>query len=370
VNREIESKTERVADLLDREKLGGVLLKSQHNFAWITAGAANGIDLSRENGAASVFIRNDGKRFLLANNIEMTRMLSEEVSETDFELIEYSWQDEKAGNLPIEKARGISSGVVATDIAMDASAPTIDGLLSRCRCELTTEEVGRYQRLGQDAGKGLRRVFDKIAPGERENDIASKLRTELAVDDIYPVVTLVAADERIENFRHPVATSNPWREKLLLVVCARRGGLIASLSRIACSGKVSDRLSEKTAAAAYVNAHLWSSTQPGISGAELYNVAARAYAECGFADEINKHHQGGACGYRTREWVAHPKSKERVAINQAFAWNPSITGTKVEETAILTEEGIQTITGSPDFPMIATKVNGREYRSPGILNIH
>ena len=60
--------------------------------------------------------------------------------------------------------------------------------------------------------------------------------------------------------------------------------------------------------------------------------AAKAYAEKGFADEIDLHHQGGAAGYRTREWVAHPNANDVVRNDQAFAWNPSITGTKVEET--------------------------------------
>ena len=80
MNREIETKTERIIELLAREDLGGVLLNAQHNFAWITAGGTNGIDLSRESGAASIFVRRDGKRFVLANNIEMPRMLAEEVS--------------------------------------------------------------------------------------------------------------------------------------------------------------------------------------------------------------------------------------------------------------------------------------------------
>ena len=43
MNREIETKTERIVDLLDKEDLGGVLLNAQHNFAWITGGASNGI---------------------------------------------------------------------------------------------------------------------------------------------------------------------------------------------------------------------------------------------------------------------------------------------------------------------------------------
>ena len=155
----------------------------------------------------------------------------------------------------------------------------------------------------------------------------------------------------------------------MLVTCAKRRGLITSLSRIVCIGEVPDELKQKTEATAYVNACLLDASRPGATGAELYKIAADAYAAKDFANEINRHHQGGAAGYKTREWVAHPHNTEVVQPNQAFAWNPSITGTKVEETCIATENGVEVITASPDFPHITTVVNGREYISPGILSL-
>jgi antitoxin VapB len=154
-----------------------------------------------------------------------------------------------------------------------------------------------------------------------------------------------------------------------MVTCAKRHGLIASLSRIVCIGDVPDELKSKMEAAAYVNACLLDATRPGATGANLYAAASNAYAEKGFAGEINLHHQGGAAGYKTREWVAHPQSAEVVQADQAFAWNPSITGTKVEETCITTTDGIEIITASSDFPRTMTVLNGREYYSPGILSL-
>jgi Xaa-Pro aminopeptidase len=117
-----------------------------------------------------------------------------------------------------------------------------------------------------------------------------------------------------------------------------------------CVGEIQSELRERTEAAAFVNAKLWDATRPGATGADLYQIAADAYAGVGFADEINLHHQGGAAGYKTREWVAHPKSAEVVKQNQAFSWNPSVSGTKVEETIIVPSDGYDIITRSPDFP--------------------
>jgi antitoxin VapB len=84
----------------------------------------------------------------------------------------------------------------------------------------------------------------------------------------------------------------------------------------------------------------------------LYGTARDAYAAVGFPGEELKHHQGGAIGYRAREWTAHPTSEEVVQPRQAFAWNPTIAGTKVEDTALLVDGAMQMITTSPDWPVI------------------
>lgn len=358
--------------MLARANLGGVLINAQHNFAWLTGGRSNGIDLSRENGAASLLVRADGKRFILANNIEMPRMLADEVSGDLFEPVEFTWEDEKSSAdfvMNIAGSLALTSSAVATDILLHPETRTIEGRIASCRYELTEAERTRYAILGKDAGTAVRTAITKLIPGETEIEIAAKLRQELSSYKIESVVTLVAADGRISDFRHPVPTAKRWEKLLLLVTCAKREGLIASLSRIICIGEIPDELKIKTEAAAHVNARLYEATQPVTSGSHLYKTAAKAYAEQGFAAEINKHHQGGAAGYRTRDWVAHPSSGESVRMHQAFAWNPSITGTKVEETAILTDKGLEIITATEGFPQIETVLDGRTYYSPGILSI-
>ena len=106
---------------------------------------------------------------------------------------------------------------------------------------------------------------------------------------------------------------------------------------------------------------LLAATEAGATGAHLFGVAAQAYADAGFAHEETRHHQGGATGYRSREWIAHPASREIVQAQQAFAWNPSITGTKVEETVLLTPAGLEVLTSSPDWPSIPMCVRGRPW---------
>ena len=358
--------------MLRAENLGAVILNSQPNFAWATAGANNGIDTSRENGAASIVIRADGKRFLLANCIEMPRMLDEEVSGEDFELIEYGWTEEKARpDFVAQRAASLleNSQPLASDMPFGANVSTIESLIARCRFELTSWEIERYKQLGKDAGARLGELMRRVQPGETEIAVATRARQALAIDNIHAVVCLVAADERLCKYRHPVPTEKVWQKTLMVVVCARRDGLIASLSRIVCAGQIPTELAGKTEACARVSAALHAATTPGATGAELYKIAADAYARENFAREINLHHQGGATGYRTRDWTAHPASGDTVFANQAFAWNPSISGTKTEETCIVSENGIEIITTSPDWTQIKTEINGREYSSPGVLSL-
>lgn len=367
---ELEEKTLRLQRVIRDENLGGILLNAQHNFAWLTCGRSNGIDVTRENGSSYLFVGRNGKRYLIANNIEMPRLLDEEISADDFEPVQVSWQAEKDGRTVLERARSLTTAAkIASDIPLFAGVKAIEPAIASCRYELTPPEIERYRELGRDAGETLGNVISKIGPGQTENEIAGMVRSELSTHSIFSVVTFVGADERIAEYRHPVPTDNKWTDTLLIAVCARRHGLIASLSRIVCVGEIPPELRRRTEAAAAINAAVYEATSVAISGAEIYRVAADAYAKEGFADEIDKHHQGGATGYRTRDWVVHPTQTEIVRRDQAFAWNPSITGTKCEETAILTDDGLEVITATDGFPVISASRSGREYFSPGILSL-
>ena len=85
MNSELTEKTQRLSAMLERTGFDGVFLTLQHNFAWLTGGRSNGVDLSRDAGATSLLVASDGRRFVFANAIEMPRMLAEEVAADDFE---------------------------------------------------------------------------------------------------------------------------------------------------------------------------------------------------------------------------------------------------------------------------------------------
>lgn len=369
---EIGEKTESLLSLISQEGLGGVLINSQPNFAWLTVGGRNGIDLSRETGAGTLFLRHDGRRFVLANRIEMDRLLTEELNGQGYEPVDFAWEEEKGNpTFVADLARSLVAEKlpIGSDLPLGADVRLLTGAIAHARCELTEAEVIRFRVLGRDAGKAIGDLARIVEPGLTEREVARRAIDALAAVGIDSVVTLVAADDRLKRFRHPVPTDLQWKRLLMIVTCARRGGLIASLTRIVCAGPVDEDLANRTRGSATVNARLFDATRPGVTGADLYKQAALAYIEAGFPGEERLHHQGGAAGYQTREWVAHPLSTEKVQSPQAFAWNPSITGSKVEETCIASEDGIEIVTATPNWPSIPIEIEGRQYLLPDVLSL-
>jgi Xaa-Pro dipeptidase len=347
---EIDEKTGRLVRWMEERRLGGVLLSTRPNFAWITAGRESGIDLSRESGVATVLVAADGRRFLLTNNIEMRRFLDEDLAGQGYSPAEVPWTGEQDGSAIARDVLG------PIPLASDVSEYGKE--IARLRCRLTAAEIERFRGLGRDAGEALGEVCRGLRPGMTEREIgrrASEAMLALAAD---PVVLLVAAGERLARYRHPPPTDHRWeKDGVMVVVCARREGLIVALTRIVWAGPVPEDIRRRTRAAAEVNARLLAATRPGASGRELFAVAARAYEELGYPGEERLHHQGGPCGYLSRDWIAHPASEEAVDTPQAFAWNPSVTGTKVEETWIVAGAA-EAITATPGWPSLDIELEG------------
>jgi antitoxin VapB len=372
MTRESQEKLERLIRLINKESLSGLLIHLQPNFAWLTAGGSNGVDSSRESGVGTLLVRHDRRKFVLANRIEMARLLNEELAGQDYEPVEFAWEDERANpEFVAEVARKLVTEQLplGSDSAFGNATRVVEAAISRARYRLTDDEIDRFRSLGRDAGTAIGKMARALTPGISEQDVARRAVDALAKVGATSVVTLVAADDRIKRYRHPVPTDRLWRKSLMIAVCTRRDGLIASLTRIVCAGEIPDELIQRTKLTADVNAKVLAATRPGMSGAEIFAVAARAYSKAGFPGEQQLHHQGGATGYRTRDWVAHPRCTEQVQEGQAFAWNPSITGTKIEETCLVLQEGIELMTTTANWPSIPVAVDGRTCLLPDVLSL-
>ena len=153
----------------------------------------------------------------------------------------------------------------------------------------------------------------------------------------------------------------------MLVASVRRHGLQASATRLVHFGELPAELRDRHNACALVDACFNLETRPGASAGQIFARAMHTYAAAGYPDEWRLHHQGGACGYAGRDYKATPASDEVVLENQAFAWNPSITGTKSEDTVLATSGGPEVLTPAYDWPMVDTEYHGQVFPRPDIL---
>jgi len=199
------------------------------------------------------------------------------------------------------------------------------------------------------------KVCTSLKTGDTENEIAGRLAEDLLAKGIVPTVLLIAADDRISKYRHPIPTDKKVKKYVMVVLCGRKWGLIVSLTRLVHFGKISAELRRKHNATTEVDARFILSTRPGAKVSDIFRCALQTYKNTGFADEWRLHHQGGATGYEGRDYKGTLDCKEVVQENQAFAWNPSITGTKSEDTIIALPDRTKIISPVPDWPMIEAR---------------
>jgi antitoxin VapB len=368
---EVGVKRHRLSRLCHDAGLAGVMLATQSNFSWLTAGRTNRIDGSRDLGAGALLVAADGRLFVLANAIEMPRLAGEELTHLSPEAIEYPWTEEHA--VPDTLVR-LARRVLGSGARIGADWPIGDAVnvereISRARVPLTAEEIDRYRDLGRDVARAVEAACRTLQPGMSELEVSRRACDAAASVDARAVVSLVAADDRLARFRHPVPTAARWHRTVMVAQCAQRNGLIVALSRIVSAGEVDPELDKRTRATACVFGALLDATRANASGAAIFAAAAAAYERCGYPGEERKHHQGGATGYRSREWVAHPASDERVRPPQAFAWNPSITGSKVEDTALVSDDRLELITVTGDWPSIPIVAAGQTLSAAGVLRV-
>jgi Xaa-Pro aminopeptidase len=173
-----------------------------------------------------------------------------------------------------------------------------------------------------------------------ELEAAAALAAACREKGMYSPVVLAAGDDRIARFRHPVPTGNQFHRRVMLVVCAERGGLYANLTQFVHFEEPDrDWLARREATETIARRLREEATRPGRTLGEVFGDIVGYYREAGFPDEWRLHHQGGTTGYATREVVALPDSDVQIQTGMAFAWNPSISGAKSEETFVLTAEG-------------------------------
>jgi Xaa-Pro aminopeptidase len=314
---EVEARIERVRELLDRRGAERAVLRARRNFAWLTVGGQSHVVLATDAGAADLVIDRAGARVRAPIN-EAARLRDEELAGLPIDIEQRPWEE-----------------VDATDVDDE----TLEPELAPIRARLAGLEQARMTWLGSTLTHVLDETATRVRRGDTELDCVGEILGRLARLDIRAPVALVAADDRIARYRHPLPTANAIERRVMLVAVGERWGLHVALTRIRELEPPSAVIEARRSAAASVHDAMVAASVPGATLGAVIEAAQNAYAEAGFPDEWRLHHQGGLLGYRPRERIAVPQDPTVLAEHMAVAWNPSITGTKVEASYLLVGGG-------------------------------
>jgi Xaa-Pro aminopeptidase len=132
-------------------------------------------------------------------------------------------------------------------------------------------------------------------------------------------------------------------------------------------GPLDRDLEQRHRAVTQVDAAFLAATRPGNTVGAAFRSGLDAYATTGFPDEWRLHHQGGPTGYAGRDYRANAEGEAVIQENQAFAWNPSIAGTKSEDTILATATGPEVLSLTPDLPSLYVETGDFRIERSAIL---
>lgn len=349
---ELETKIVRVRAALDQHGLGAVRLRGIDWFAWATCGGSSTVLLAAEVGVAEVLVTRSGA-WVLTDAIEADRLKEEEVPR-GLEVWSGPWAEPQQREAFVRAQRG--AGPVASDRPTGDEVPLPDGLV-QARYSLLPEEFERYRKLGRDASEAMSEVMRAARPEWTGWQLAGAGAEALMGRGIYAALTLVGDERRLPRHRHATASFERLGARAMLVFCARRHGLFANLTRFVYFRQPSAEERRLIADVARVESAAFQASRPGATLAEVLAAIVRAYAACGHPGAEAFHHQGGSCGYLARDVVATPSTAVKLQPRNAIAWNPSLPGAKIEDTAVLTDTGLELLTVDPSWPTV--QVDGR-----------
>lgn len=349
---ELETKLRALRAALAAAGLGAARLRGLDWFAWTTCGGSAAVLLAAETGVAEVLVTaNDA--WVVTDEIEAARLEAEELP-PGFPVHARRWWDREATERFVAEIAG--GAPVASDRPCRgevALPPTFPAL----RASLLPAEISRYRAAGRAAAEAVTEVLEAARPDWTGLGLAGAAAEALWARGLHPALTLAAGERRLPTFRHPTPSDERLGARAMLVVCARGQGLYANLTRFVTFRTPTREERNLTAAVARVEAAAFAASRPGVTLGEVFEALVRAYGAAGHPGEEARHHQGGPCGYLSRDAIATPGAALPLAVNGAVAWNPSLPGAKIEDTVLVLEDGLEVLTAELRWPTV--RVEGR-----------
>ena len=158
------------------------------------------------------------------------------------------------------------------------------------------------RKIGSECAQILEDCVREIHPGETELEAAGRVTGRLVAKGYQVPVCLVASDERMYKYRHPLPTEKKIEKYAMIAICGQKYGLTISISRIISFGPVPEEIQKKYEALLKIDAAYIAHTLPGVLSKDVLEKGYEAYKEQGYEQDFHLHHQGGALGYLTRDY--------------------------------------------------------------------
>ncbi|WML48302.1 hypothetical protein RCG23_24170 [Neobacillus sp. PS3-34] len=246
---------EKVYEFIKLKQIDGVFFRKRSNFSWITGGSVNHIVQTTEAGVADIAIFSD-KKYCITSRMEGDRIFEEELTGLGYELITLEWY-ENQDSVVQELCSGRR---IASDVDFEGFID-IGKELSTLRYTLTNEEIERYRWLSQLAAKAVESTCRELEQGWTEYEIAAHLASKLIKKGINPHVILVATDERIFKYRHPIPTEKKLDNYAMLVLCAEKWGLVSNATRFVHFGSLPKDIEDNVKKLAQIDIAMNSATR-------------------------------------------------------------------------------------------------------------
>lgn len=344
---------EKIRTLLTERDLFAVVIRRNPNLAWTIAGRAH-VPTTIDAACFDLIVTLDSV-IAVTNTIEAPRLIAEEFP-AGIEVKIINWWEGRDSHLPAgEKIGSDQAGAGRIDLSTEVEV---------IRSSLIESDVARFKDICSDTAVALGAAMKEVKSSDREIDVAGLITKLLWESDLEIAFLGVAGESRVNRFRHPLPTHELVGSRVVASICAKRKGLIASVTRIVTFGELPEADYNSYLSILNVEAALFDATTVGSAFSQAVKAAIAAYPANGFdADEWTHHHQGGPMGYLPRDWPATTTSTRLIALNQPIAWNPTGKGWKAEDTVLATGHGVEILSVDSAWPELT--VAGRV--RPGLL---
>ena len=354
---EVGAKLVRLRSWLDARALPAVVLAGTDSVAWLSGGLTSPVERGATVGPLRLVVDADDVA-VVTTNVERPRLAAEaELDLLGWSLHEADWFAPDSLDVAAAELTGHDPALVASDRATGFGVACADDLVE-LRLTLDLPERERLGRLSVAAAAALEHGLRGWEPGELDVELRARIDERLERVGAFGACLIVGGDERVEQFRHPLAAGRPVERLAMAVVVAERGGLHTAATRFACAGGLDDSVRRARDLSYAVETAMLAASRPGRTYGDVLVAGAQAYAEAGHPGAWRDHYQGGPVGYRQREfeivatqtasrWFATP-----VGAGQAVAWNPSVAGGgKCEDTYLVGDDGLRRLTETGDWPL-------------------